>query len=75
VTFKSLRDAGTERLMNTGERLLGAVVATHRCAPARGVSRADRRGMVISGVMPAIERDLAGRSRAKRMVGEGTTNG
>jgi hypothetical protein len=75
VTFKSLRDADAERLMNPGERLLGAVVATHRCAPVRGVSSADRYWRVEDVGVPAIGRDLAGTSRMKRRVGEGTTNG
>lgn len=75
VTLQSLRDADAERLMDPGERLLGADVATHCCASLWGVSRVDRYWRAEDAVVPAIGPDLAGSSRAKRMVGDGTMNG
>jgi len=75
VTFKSLRDADAERLMDPGERLLDTVVATPRCAVLWGVRRADRLRAAFCEVVPVIGRDLAGSSRAKRMAGDGTING
>jgi hypothetical protein len=75
VTLASLRDADAERPINPGERLPGAVVATPSCSSPWGVGRADRRRRAEGAVMPAIEHDLAGSSRAKRMVGDGMMNG
>jgi hypothetical protein len=60
VTLQSLRDADAERLMDLGERLLGAVVATPRRVSLLRVSGADRLGTALGAVVPAIERDLAG---------------
>jgi hypothetical protein len=60
VTLQSLRDADAERLMDPGERLLGAVVATARRGLFSCVSSADRARGVMGVAVPAIERDLAG---------------
>jgi hypothetical protein len=75
VTLISLREADAERLMDPGERLLGDVVATHRCASFWVVSRADRYRRAEDAVVPAIGRNLAGSSGAKRMAGDGMMNG
>jgi hypothetical protein len=75
VTVQSLRDADAKRLMEPGEPLLGAVVATPGRASLERVRGADRRWTPLCGVEPAIEGDLAGGSRWKRMVGDRTTNG
>ena len=60
MTLQRLRDADAERLMDPGEPLLGAVVATHRRASLERVRSADRLWTPLWAVAPAIERDLAG---------------
>jgi hypothetical protein len=60
VTFKRLRDANAERLMDPGARLLGAVVATSGRVSYSCVSREDRLGTGLRSVGPPIEGDLAG---------------
>ena len=62
MILESLRDADAERLMDPGERLLAAVVATSRRVSFSRVSGADRLGMAPDAVVPAIERDVAGGS-------------
>jgi hypothetical protein len=74
VTLQSRRDADAERLMDPGEPLLEAVVATPCCASLERVSGADRLRTPFCAVEPAIEHDLAG-SRRKYVVGDGTMNG
>jgi hypothetical protein len=74
VTLQSWRDADAERLMDPGEPLLSAVVATPRRGSLQRVRRADRLGAGAWTVAPAIEHDLAG-SRRKCVVGDGTMNG
>jgi hypothetical protein len=69
VTLQSRRDAVAERLMDAGETLLGAVVATPRRASLESVRGADRLSTPLWAVESAIERDLAGRARWKRLVG------
>jgi hypothetical protein len=69
VTLQSRRDADAERLMDAGETLLGAVVATPRRASHERVRGADRLSTPLWAVEPAIERDLAGGARWKRLVG------
>jgi len=62
VTLPSLRDADAERLMDPGERLLSAVVATPRRGLFSRVSGVDRVVVAFCTVAPAIESDLAGGS-------------
>jgi hypothetical protein len=75
VTLQSRRDADAERLMDPGEPLLGAVVATHRWVLRSRVCGADRLRTQLCAVEPAIERELAGGLRWKRIGDDGTTNG
>jgi hypothetical protein len=75
VTLPRLRDADAERLMDPGDSLLGAVVATPRCALLERVRGADWLGRALGAVVPAIEGDLAGGLRWQRILGDGTTNG
>jgi hypothetical protein len=75
VTLRSLRDADAERPMDSGERLLDSVVATSRCASLWSVCGADRLRTQLCAVEPAIERELAGGLRWKRIGDDGTTNG
>jgi len=75
VTLQSLRDADAERLMDAGELLLGAGVATSCRALLERVRGADRLWSPCCAVEPAIEGDLAGGLRWKRILGDGTTNG
>ena len=75
MTLQSRRDANAERLMDPGEPLLDAVVATPRRAALERVRGADRLGMAVGAVEPAIEGDLAGGLRWQRILGDGTTNG
>jgi hypothetical protein len=58
--MQSLRDADAERLMISGERLLGAVVATPCRVSVWRVIGADRLGTALCAGLPAIGRDLAG---------------
>ena len=60
MTLQSRRDADADRLIDPGEPLLGAVVATPRRVSLGCVRGADRLGTRLCGVEPAIERDLAG---------------
>jgi hypothetical protein len=69
----SLRDAGAERLTDSGARLLGAVVATPRNVVLPRICGEDRRMAAIFGLMPAIEFDLAGISLVDEIPDDGTT--
>jgi hypothetical protein len=60
VTLPRLRDADAERLIDRGEPLLGAVVATPRRVALERVRSADQIWSAFCAVGPAIERDLAG---------------
>ena len=60
MTLPRLRDADAERLMDPGEPLLGAVVATPRRVALERVRSVDRLWTPLCTVGPAIERDLAG---------------
>jgi hypothetical protein len=57
--------------MDSGEPLLGAVVATPRRALLERVCGADRLWTPLWAVEPAIERDLARGLRWKRIVATG----
>jgi len=70
VTLQSLRDADAERLMDAGELLLGAGVATSCRALLERVRGADRLWSPLRAVELAIERDLP-----EGMVADGTMNG
>ena len=75
MTLPRLRDADAERLMDPGEPLLGAFVATPRRALLDRVRGADRLWTPLWVMGPAIERDLAVGLRWQRLLSEGTTNG
>jgi hypothetical protein len=75
VTLQSRRDAVAERLMDAGETLLDAVVATPCRTSLERIRGADRLSTPLWAMRPAIEDNLAGGSRWKRIVGDGTTNG